>query len=124
RTHTARSQGTFGITFTGMYGHYMYDLDVKVTSRLYGYDTITVPYGTFDVAKFTMSFAYSGKGDIEGSRSTFSMTESYEIYASPEVGIVKVKEKLSIRLSISGQGSITDSGTDTFELQSLSGLPE
>ena len=91
------------------------DLDgsVTVVSELKGYvNDLTVPFGTFDVAKINAKFTYEGTGTVVGPGGSVNVslkfTETFTLYASPEAGVVKIDSDLSLRFT---GGGLTESGS-------------
>ena len=88
-----------------------------VTTTLVGYETITVPAGTFEVAKISLVYTYQGEGLVDtaaGKRlMTLKLNESMTIWATPDVGIVKSTNKSNVRISTAGSGGASETANQT-----------
>ena len=96
----------------------------KTSCKLVGHEQVTVNAGTFVAAKVVVGLTMTGTMGInfEGEyfSGKFSASETQTWWGVPEVGVVKVITKVTVKVRIAGAGSASLTVAETDELSSYS----
>lgn len=101
---------------------------VKVTTKLLKWENVSVPASVYNALKIEQTFALSGtmdvylydnsEGDGMDTTGTFTCTYKYTYWCEPSIGVIKMIDNSSERVTAKGAGSLSDSWSSTYSLTS------